>query len=82
MADSKPHIQGKRILVVDDEQDILDTIAEILETAHVDRAGSYAAASRTRPASSGKNANSARRTKSCRLLSTSRSEGTVSVSAS
>lgn len=46
MADSKPHLQGKRILVVDDERDILDTIAEILDTAHVDRAGSYETASR------------------------------------
>jgi DNA-binding response OmpR family regulator len=39
-------IKGKKILAVDDEQDILETIEEILEGAHVDRALDYETASR------------------------------------
>ena len=42
----KSYIKGKHILAVDDEQDILETIADILEDARVDRAGDYATASR------------------------------------
>jgi DNA-binding response OmpR family regulator len=46
MAGSKSYIKGKHILAVDDEEDILETIAEILEEAHVDRAQDYDTASR------------------------------------
>jgi DNA-binding response OmpR family regulator len=46
MAVTKSYIKGKRILAVDDEKDILDTIADILEEAHVDRAADYETASR------------------------------------
>jgi CheY-like chemotaxis protein len=42
----KSYIKDKHILAVDDEQDILDTIAEILEEARVDPASDYATASR------------------------------------
>jgi CheY-like chemotaxis protein len=38
------HIKGKRILAVDDEPDILETIQEILEQAQVDMARTYAEA--------------------------------------
>jgi len=46
MAIPKSYIKGKKILAVDDEQDILETIEEILEGAHVDRALDYETASR------------------------------------
>ncbi len=46
MAVMKSYIKGKRILAVDDEKDILDTIADVLEEAQVDRAADYATASR------------------------------------
>jgi DNA-binding response OmpR family regulator len=46
MAVSKSYIKGKKILAVDDEQDILETIEDILEGAHVDRALDYETASR------------------------------------
>ncbi len=46
MAVTKSYIKGKRILAVDDEKDILDTIADVLEDAHVDRAADYPTASR------------------------------------
>jgi DNA-binding response OmpR family regulator len=46
MAASTSYIKGKKILAVDDEQDILETIEDILEGAHVDRALDYATASR------------------------------------
>lgn len=46
MAVTKSYLKGKRILAVDDEQDILDTIADVLEGADVDRAADYATASR------------------------------------
>jgi DNA-binding response OmpR family regulator len=46
MAGTTSYIKGKQILAVDDEEDILDTIADILEGAHVDRALSYEVASR------------------------------------
>ncbi len=46
MAVTRTFIKGKRILAVDDEKDILDTIADILEEAHVDRAVDYETASR------------------------------------
>jgi DNA-binding response OmpR family regulator len=46
MAFSKPYFKGKRILAVDDEEDILATIEDILEGAQVDRASDYETASR------------------------------------
>jgi DNA-binding response OmpR family regulator len=46
MAVPTSYIKGKKILAVDDEQDILETIEEILEGAHVDRAIDYETASR------------------------------------
>ncbi len=38
-------LKGKRILAVDDEKDIIETIQEILDTAHVDYATNYETAS-------------------------------------
>jgi DNA-binding response OmpR family regulator len=46
MGDSKSYIKGKHILAVDDEEDVLETIEDILEGAKVDRAGDYESASR------------------------------------
>jgi CheY-like chemotaxis protein len=46
MAAPASRIKGKRILAVDDEADILDTIEDILEEARVDRAADYETASR------------------------------------
>lgn len=34
-------LRGKRILIVDDEEDILDFLTELLDMCKVDRAGSY-----------------------------------------
>jgi len=48
MAVSRSYIKGKRILAVDDEQDILDTITDILDEAHVDRAVDHETDSRNR----------------------------------
>jgi DNA-binding response OmpR family regulator len=45
MAVPKSYIKGKKILAVDDEQDILETIEDILEGAHIDRALDYETAS-------------------------------------
>ncbi len=45
MAVSASYIKGKKILAVDDEQDILETIEDILEGAQVDRALDYQTAS-------------------------------------
>ena len=41
MADDKSFLEEKNILAVDDEEDVLDTIEEALEMAHVDRAQDY-----------------------------------------
>jgi len=41
-----PHLEGKRILAVDDEWDVLETIEDILDMCVVDTAGDYAGASR------------------------------------
>ncbi len=52
MAEKQSFLKGKHILVVDDEPDILETIEELLEEAHVDTARDYASASekiKTRP---------------------------------
>jgi len=46
MAGSESILKGKRILAVDDEADILDTVVDILEGASVDTAKDYAEASR------------------------------------
>ena len=46
MGVSKSYIKGKKILAVDDEADILETIQDMLEGAHVDQALDYEAASR------------------------------------
>jgi len=46
MTGSKLFLKGKRILAVDDEEDILETIADILEEASVDTARDYKSASR------------------------------------
>ena len=35
MGDSKSYIKGKHILAVDDEEDVLETIEDILEGAYV-----------------------------------------------
>ena len=45
MDEKHSFLKGKRILVVDDEQDILETIKELLEEARVDTARDYAGAS-------------------------------------
>jgi len=45
MADNESYLKGKRILAVDDEEDILETIEDILEDADVDRAKDYESAS-------------------------------------
>jgi DNA-binding NtrC family response regulator len=45
MTDSQLFLKGKRILVVDDEEDILVTIGEILEAARLDIARDYESAS-------------------------------------
>ena len=45
MTDSSSILSGKRILAVDDEIDILETIEDILDDADIDTAGDYEAAS-------------------------------------
>ncbi len=46
MAETQSYIRGKHILAVDDEEDILETIEDILEEARIDRATDYDTASR------------------------------------
>jgi DNA-binding response OmpR family regulator len=46
MAASQSYIAGKKILAVDDEEDILETIGDILEGAHLDKVRDYETASR------------------------------------
>lgn len=46
MPATESYLKGKRILAVDDEEDILETIEDILDEAHVDRASDYETASR------------------------------------
>ena len=46
MTNSSSILSGKRILAVDDEIDILETIEDILDDAQVDTAGDYETASR------------------------------------
>lgn len=45
MAEMGSYLKGKRILAVDDEEDILDTIEEILDEAAIDKARDYQSAS-------------------------------------
>ena len=45
MANSESILKGKNILAVDDEEDILETIEDILDEADVDRASDYKSAS-------------------------------------
>jgi len=47
MAETKSasNLKGLRVLAVDDEQDILDTIEEVLDEAQVDQAKDYDSAS-------------------------------------
>jgi DNA-binding NtrC family response regulator len=44
MAD-KDFLEGKRVLIVDDEPDVLDTLAELLTRCDIERASSYEEAS-------------------------------------
>ncbi len=41
MSRTKSYLEGMRILAVDDEEDVLDTIEEDLEFSHVDKASDY-----------------------------------------
>ena len=41
MSRTKSYLEGMRILAVDDEKDVLDTIEEDLEFSHVDKASDY-----------------------------------------
>jgi CheY-like chemotaxis protein len=45
MSQNKSYIDGKHILAVDDEEDILETIEDILDTARIDMARDYESAS-------------------------------------
>ncbi len=45
MSEKKSYFEGKKILVVDDEEDVLETVEEVLETADVDTALDYQTAS-------------------------------------
>ncbi len=46
MANSESILKGKNILAVDDEEDILETIEDILDEANIDLAGDYKSASK------------------------------------
>jgi len=46
MASSESILKGKNILAVDDEEDILETIEDILDEANIDLAGDYKSASK------------------------------------
>jgi CheY-like chemotaxis protein len=45
MVEAESFIKGKHILAVDDEEDILETIEDILDEAHIDKASDYESAS-------------------------------------
>ncbi|MDM8523259.1 response regulator [Desulfococcaceae bacterium HSG8] len=45
MAETKSYLKGKHILAVDDEADIIETIEDILDEAHIDPARDYETAS-------------------------------------
>ena len=42
---NKDFLEGKRVLIVDDEPDVLDTLAELLTMCDIERASSYEEAS-------------------------------------
>ncbi len=42
----KSYLKGKRILAVDDEEDVLETIEDVLDESMIDRAKDYETASR------------------------------------
>ena len=44
MSEKKSFLDGKKILAVDDEPDVLETIVDALETAHVDTASDFKSA--------------------------------------
>lgn len=46
-------LEGKRVLAVDDEPDVLESLAELLPMCRVDKAGSFEKAERIEHASSG-----------------------------
>jgi DNA-binding response OmpR family regulator len=46
MAEAPSLLKGKRILIVDDEEDVLETIEDILDMARTDKARDYETASR------------------------------------
>ncbi len=46
MAKKPSLLAGKHILIVDDEEDVLETIEDVLETARIDKARDYETASR------------------------------------
>ena len=46
MGNSTSYLKGKTILAVDDEEDILETIEDILEESNIDKARDYESASR------------------------------------
>ncbi|MEJ2025433.1 MAG: response regulator, partial [Deltaproteobacteria bacterium] len=41
MSSEKSYLSQKKVLAVDDEEDVLDTIEEILESSRVDRAQDF-----------------------------------------
>ena len=45
MPERKSFLEGIRILAVDDEEDVLETIVDALETAHIDKASDFDTAS-------------------------------------
>lgn len=45
MTETKSYLKGKHILVVDDEEDILETVEDILDQARIDTARDYETAS-------------------------------------
>jgi DNA-binding NtrC family response regulator len=45
LTEKKSHLKGKRILVVDDELDVLDTVEDILDISEIDKAQDFRTAS-------------------------------------
>lgn len=45
MTEKRSHLEGKRILVVDDELDVLDTVEDALDIAEIDKAQDFRTAS-------------------------------------
>jgi len=44
--ETKKLLQGKRVLIVDDEPDVLDSLTELLSTCMIDRASTFEEAKR------------------------------------